>query len=66
VIATVSYEYLLAQQVVARRSHYRFFGHFSDTSMWPAASVGYPLTFRAVVRADGASINLDYPVQVRR
>jgi hypothetical protein len=66
VTASVSYEYLLGGQVVGRASRYTFSGHFSDTTSWPAASIGYPLTFRAVVRADGATINLDYPVQVTR
>ena len=51
--ASVSYQYLLGGQVVARRSHYVFVGHFSDTLVWPASAVGYPLTFRAVVVAGG-------------
>lgn len=62
--ASVSYEYLFAGQVVARRSHYTFDGRFSDTFHWPSAAVGYPLTFRAVIVCEGATINLDYPVQV--
>ena len=41
-------------------------GRFSDVFKWPASAVGYPLTFRAVIASDGASIDLDYPVQVRR
>lgn len=64
--ASVSYEYLFGEQVVARRSHYTFDGHFSDVFKWPAAAVGYPLTFRAVIVSEGATINLDYPVQVSR
>jgi hypothetical protein len=66
VTATVSYEYLYGAQVVARRSHYRFVGDFSDIFIWPVAAVGYPLTFRAVVVSGGTTINLDYPVQVTR
>jgi hypothetical protein len=62
--ASVGYEFLLAGQVVAHRSHYTFTGRFSDVVVWPAASVGYPLTFRAVIVSQGATINLDYPVQV--
>jgi hypothetical protein len=62
--ASVSYEYLLGSQVVAHRSHYTFTGHFADIFKWPAAAVGYPLTFRAVIVADGATIDLDYAVQV--
>jgi hypothetical protein len=62
--ASVSYEYLFAGQVVAHRSHYTFTGRFSDVFRWPASAVGYPLSFRAVIVAGGATINLDYPVQV--
>jgi hypothetical protein len=62
--AAVQYEYLFAGQVVARRSHYTFTGHFSDVFRWPATAVGYPLTFRAVIVSHGATINLDYPVRV--
>ncbi len=47
--ASVSYEYLLGTQVVARRSHYTFTGRFSDVFAWPPAAIGYPLTFRAVI-----------------
>jgi hypothetical protein len=64
--ASVGYEFLLAEQVVARRSHYAFTGSFSDIVVWPAQSVGYPLTFRAVIVSEGATIYLDYPVQVTR
>ena len=62
--ASVSYEYLFAGQVVARRSHYTFTGEFSDTFHWPSSAVGYPLTFRAVIASAGVTIDLDYPVQV--
>jgi hypothetical protein len=64
--ASVSYEYLFAGQVVARRSHYRFTWHFADVFQWPATAVGYPLTFRAVIVAGASTIDLDYPVQVVR
>jgi hypothetical protein len=47
--AAVQYEYLFGGEVVARRSHYTFTGHFSDIFQWPANAVGYPLTFRAVI-----------------
>jgi len=62
--ASVSYEYLFAGQVVARRSHYVFTGHFADTFKWPATAVSYPLTLRAVIVSEGVTINLDFPVQV--
>lgn len=64
--AEVSYEYLFGGQVVAHRSHYTFTGHFHDLFRWPASAVGYPLTFRAVITGGGATLNLDYPVQVVR
>ena len=62
--ASVSYEYLFNGQVVAHRSHYTFTGRFSDVFRWPSSAVGYPLTFRAVIVSGGATIDLDYPVQV--
>jgi hypothetical protein len=64
--SSVGYEFLLAGQVVARRSHYTFTGSFSDIVVWPSASVGYGLTFRAVVVSNRATIDLDYPVQVTK
>ena len=64
--ASVRYQFLLAGQVVARRSHYRFAGRFSDIVVWPASAVGYPLTFRAIVNAAGRTLNLDYPVTVTK
>jgi hypothetical protein len=64
--ASVAYEYLLGTQVVAHRSHYTFTGRFSDMFEWPAAAVGYPLTFRAVIVSEGVTLDLDYPVQVVR
>ncbi len=64
--AEVRYQYLFAGAVVAHRSRYRFTGHFHDTFQWPASAVGYPLTFRAVIRSEEKTLNLDYPVQVGR
>jgi len=62
--ASVAYEYLFAGQVVAHRAHDTFTGHFSDVFIWPSASVGYPLTFRAVIVSGATTLNLDYAVQV--
>ena len=64
--AEVRYQYLFHGQVVARRSHYRFRGVFHDTIIWPARSIGIPLTFRAVVTSRIGNRNLDYAVRVRR
>ncbi|MGO9319491.1 MAG: hypothetical protein ACLQBY_01630 [Solirubrobacteraceae bacterium] len=66
VTASVSYEYMFGGQVVAHRSHYTFKRRFSDVFKWPPAAVGYPLTFRAVIVSGGLTLDLDYPVQVRR
>lgn len=63
--AKVSYEYMFAGSVVAKRSNFDFTGHFSDVFRWPAQATGYPLTFRAVVTASGRTLYLDYPVKVR-
>jgi hypothetical protein len=62
--ASVGYEFLFSGQVVAHRSHYTFTGRYSDIVVWPSASFGYPLTFRAVIVSEGTTIYLDYPVQV--
>jgi hypothetical protein len=62
--AEVAYEYLFGGQVVAHRSHYKFAGSFHDVFVWPSSAVGYPLTFRAVIGTGGATLDLDYPVQV--
>ena len=64
--ARVRYEYLFAGQVVAHRSNYGFTGSFHDVFRWPRSALGYPLTFRAVITSGGATLNLDYAVQVIR
>ena len=64
--ATVTYEYLYGGQVVAVRAHHTFNGRFTDTIVFPATAVGYPLTFRAVITAGRALVNLDYAISVVR
>ncbi len=64
--ATVTYEYAYGGQVVAVRAHHTFIGRFSDALRFPAESVGYPLTFRAVITSGGSTVTLDYPFQVMR
>lgn len=64
--ATVDYQYLYGGQIVARRSHYRFKGTFRDSLVFPAASVGYRLTFRAVIKSAIGNRNLDWWVEVKR
>ncbi len=62
--AIVTYEYLYSGQVVSVKAHHTFTGYFSDALIFPAQAVGYPLTFRAVITSGGATVNLDYPIQV--
>lgn len=64
--AKVVYEYMFGGQVVEKRANYTFTGHFSDVSRWPAKSVGYPLTFRAVITAGEETFYLDYPIKVQK
>ncbi len=66
VTAEVTYEYLYGGQVVAVRAHHTFTGHFSDSLLFPAESVGYPLTFQAVITSGGSTVDLDYAIQVIR
>ena len=51
-----------------RHSPWPFKGRMRDaTFTWPARSVGFPLTFRVVVKVKGVGTrNLDYSVRVRR
>lgn len=64
--ATVDYQYLFGGQVVARKAHHAFRGTFRDALIFPAASVGYHLVFRAVIKSAIGRRNLDCWVEVRR
>ncbi len=64
--AKVTYDYLFGGQVVEKRANYSFTGNFSDVSRWPAKSVGYPLTFRALITAGDTTFYLDYPIKVQK
>jgi hypothetical protein len=50
-----------------RKSPWPFTGRFRDSTFtWPRRAVGFPLTFRVVVRVRGrGKVNLDYAVKVR-
>jgi len=66
---TVDIEFLFAGQVVGRDTpptHPVRNGRWADTLTFPAAAVGQPLTFRAVVHTRLGSITLDWPVTVHR
>lgn len=75
--ASAYYQFLYAGQVVStqypsphappRHTPYHFKGHYRDPIRWPKRSVGYPLTFRVVVKAGHRGTkHLDYKVRVRR
>jgi len=62
--ATAVYEFLFGGTVVSTQypynnKHYTFTGHYKDTLSFPANSLGFPLTFRVVVKAGGRTVNLD-------
>ncbi len=66
----VSYEYLFQGQLVSTQQvgghSPDFVGVFHDTLTWPSTAVGYPLTFRVVIRTPYGVKNVDYDVMVRR
>jgi hypothetical protein len=44
-------------------SNFPFVGRYRDFAQWPAASSGFRLTFRVIVRAQGSSRTLTYWVR---
>jgi hypothetical protein len=46
-----------------RLSNFRFVGRYRDFAQWPAASSGFRLTFRVIVKAQGSSRTLTYWVR---
>ena len=44
-------------------SNFPFVGRYRDFARWPAASSGFRLTFRVIVKADGSSRTLTYWVR---
>ncbi len=42
--------------------HFTFTGHFSDTLVFPTASVGQTLTLRVVIKDAGHTVNLDWAI----
>ncbi len=66
---TVDIEFVFGGQVVGRDTpptHPVRNGRWHDELKFPAAAVGMPLTFQAVVHTRRGSITLDWPVTVRR
>jgi hypothetical protein len=65
----VEVQFVFGGQVVGRDtppSHPVTNGRWHDTLKFPAAAVGMPLTFQAVVHTRLGSITLDWPVTVRQ
>jgi hypothetical protein len=65
--ATAVYKYLFGGTVVGteypyNNKHYTFTGHFHDDLVFPAASVGQPLTLRVVIKSAGRTVNLNWKV----
>jgi hypothetical protein len=66
---TVDIQFAFGGQVVGRDTpptHPVVNGRWHDTLKFPAAAVGMPLTFQAVVHTRLGSITLDWPVTVRQ
>jgi len=70
IFGRVSYQFLYGGQVVSSQPvRFRsptFVGTFHDTIIWPATSVGYPLTLRILIQTSYGPTHIDYTVQVRR
>lgn len=65
---TVEIQFVFGDQVVGRDtppSHPIRNGVWQDRLTFPAASVGQPLTFRAVVHTSLGSVTLDWPIRVK-
>ena len=65
--ATAVYQFLYSGQVVGTEyphynKHFSFTGHFSDSLVFPAESVGEPLTLRVVIKASGHTVNLSWSI----
>jgi hypothetical protein len=65
--ATAAYEFVFGGTVVStqypsNKKHFSFTGHFSDTLVFPASSVGEPLTLRVVIKASGHTVNLNWSI----
>ena len=64
---TVNYRYLYNGTPVSSRRGGSFrHGVYHDTIIWPARSIGYPLTFEAVVRTRYGTVLLRWWIRVRR
>ena len=69
--ATAKYQFLFAGAVISTQyprydKHFTFTGHFTDNLVFPAQSVGEPLTLRVVIAAGGRTVNLDWAITPKK
>jgi len=69
--ATAVYQFLFLGAVVSTQypfnnKRYSFTGHFKDNLVFPASSVGQPLTFRVVIKSGGRTVRLDWAISARK
>ena len=65
--ATAVYQFLFGGAVVNTQypygnKHFSFTGHYRDNLVFPAESVGEPLTLRVVIKASGHTVNLSWSI----
>jgi hypothetical protein len=66
--ATAAYQFLFGGLVVSTQyprsnKHFTFTGHFRDDLVFPASSLGQPLTLRVVIKASGHAVNLNWSIK---
>ena len=69
--ATAKYQFLFAGAVISTQyprydKHFTFTGRFTDNLVFPAQSVGEPLTLRVVIAAGGRTVNLDWAITPKK
>jgi hypothetical protein len=69
--ATAVYQFLFAGALVQTEyprfdKHFSFTGHFSDNLVFPAESVGEPLTLRVVIKDAGHTVNLPWSITAKK
>ncbi len=56
----------VSTQYPRNNKHFTFNGSFKDTLVFPAPSIGQPLTLRFVIAAGGHSVSLDWAITAHR
>jgi hypothetical protein len=69
--ATAKYEFLFGGAVVSTQyphynKHFAFNGRFSDNLIFPAESVGEPLTLRFVIADAGHTVGFNWAIDARK